>query len=149
MSLFWEEANNISLSWPEIWCFCVRFSVLFLFQAIAAMMRAQEVDPTNLEVLLALGVSHTNGKYCQLTCGLLWHNCYWATDTQTFSSSFLSVDHLYRLVSIVHFYYGIAGFYSILLLLIAYSYNNYLLLIFVLSWDFPTSLCVPKYKRLF
>ncbi|KAL3643229.1 Peroxisomal membrane signal receptor PTS1 [Castilleja foliolosa] len=30
-------------------------------QAIAAMMRAQEVDPTNLEVLLALGVSHTNG----------------------------------------------------------------------------------------
>lgn len=34
---------------------------LFLLQAIAAMMRAQEVDPTNLEVLLALGVSHTNG----------------------------------------------------------------------------------------
>lgn len=31
-------------------------------QAIAAMMRAQEADPTNLEVLLALGVSHTNGK---------------------------------------------------------------------------------------
>ncbi|XP_040942083.1 peroxisome biogenesis protein 5 [Gossypium hirsutum] len=30
-------------------------------QAIAAMMRAQEADPTNLEVLLALGVSHTNG----------------------------------------------------------------------------------------
>ncbi|KAL6567660.1 Peroxisomal membrane signal receptor PTS1 [Orobanche gracilis] len=29
-------------------------------QAIAAMMHAQEVDPTNLEVLLALGVSHTN-----------------------------------------------------------------------------------------
>ncbi|XP_074584433.1 peroxisome biogenesis protein 5 [Curcuma longa] len=29
-------------------------------QAIAAMMRAQEVDPRNLEVLLALGVSHTN-----------------------------------------------------------------------------------------
>ncbi|KAL6975107.1 Peroxisomal membrane signal receptor PTS1 [Sarracenia purpurea var. burkii] len=29
-------------------------------QAIVAMMRAQEVDPTNLEVLLALGVSHTN-----------------------------------------------------------------------------------------
>ncbi|KAG8365215.1 hypothetical protein BUALT_Bualt18G0081200 [Buddleja alternifolia] len=29
-------------------------------QAIAAMMRAQEVDPTNLEILLALGVSHTN-----------------------------------------------------------------------------------------
>ncbi|KAL8033243.1 hypothetical protein ABFX02_13G149600 [Erythranthe guttata] len=29
-------------------------------QAIAAMMRAQEVDPANLEVLLALGVSHTN-----------------------------------------------------------------------------------------
>lgn len=29
-------------------------------QAIAAMMRAQEVDPTNLEVVLALGVSHTN-----------------------------------------------------------------------------------------
>ncbi|TYH14873.1 hypothetical protein ES288_A06G255600v1 [Gossypium darwinii] len=29
-------------------------------QAIAAMMRAQEADLTNLEVLLALGVSHTN-----------------------------------------------------------------------------------------
>nr|GMC50343.1 peroxisome biogenesis protein 5 [Ipomoea batatas] len=29
-------------------------------QAIAAMMRAHEADPTNLEVLLALGVSHTN-----------------------------------------------------------------------------------------
>uniref|UniRef100_A0A7N0TDR3 Peroxin-5 n=1 Tax=Kalanchoe fedtschenkoi TaxID=63787 RepID=A0A7N0TDR3_KALFE len=29
-------------------------------QAIAAMMRAQEADPGNLEVLLALGVSHTN-----------------------------------------------------------------------------------------
>ncbi|CAI0540820.1 unnamed protein product [Linum tenue] len=29
-------------------------------QAIAAMMRAHESDPTNLEVLLALGVSHTN-----------------------------------------------------------------------------------------
>ncbi|XP_038972790.1 peroxisome biogenesis protein 5-like [Phoenix dactylifera] len=29
-------------------------------QAIASMMRAQQVDPTNLEVLLALGVSHTN-----------------------------------------------------------------------------------------
>ncbi|GJN15830.1 hypothetical protein PR202_gb02773 [Eleusine coracana subsp. coracana] len=28
--------------------------------AIAAMMRAQEADPRNLEVLLALGVSHTN-----------------------------------------------------------------------------------------
>lgn len=35
-------------------------------QAIAAMMRAQEADPTNLEVLLALGVSHTNGKRCFL-----------------------------------------------------------------------------------
>lgn len=34
-------------------------------QAIAAMMRAQEADPTNLEVLLALGVSHTNGQ-CML-----------------------------------------------------------------------------------
>ncbi|RZS03671.1 hypothetical protein BHM03_00033870 [Ensete ventricosum] len=43
-------------------------------QAIAAMMRAQEVDPTNLEVLLALGVSHTNGKYCQLV--LLWATGY-------------------------------------------------------------------------
>lgn len=31
-------------------------------QAIAAMMRAQEADPTNLEVLLALGVSYTNGQ---------------------------------------------------------------------------------------
>ncbi|KAI4389683.1 hypothetical protein MLD38_001884 [Melastoma candidum] len=29
-------------------------------QAIAAMMKAQEADPTNLEVLLALGVSHAN-----------------------------------------------------------------------------------------
>lgn len=29
-------------------------------QAITSMLRAQEVDPTNLEVLLALGVSHTN-----------------------------------------------------------------------------------------
>ncbi|XP_011000400.1 PREDICTED: peroxisome biogenesis protein 5 [Populus euphratica] len=29
-------------------------------QAIAAMMRAHEAGPTNLEVLLALGVSHTN-----------------------------------------------------------------------------------------
>lgn len=29
-------------------------------QAIAAMMRAHEADPTNLEVLLSLGVSHTN-----------------------------------------------------------------------------------------
>lgn len=34
-----------------------------LWQAIASMMRAQEADPTNLEVLLALGVSHTNGIY--------------------------------------------------------------------------------------
>lgn len=32
-----------------------------MWQAIASMMRAQEADPTNLEVLLALGVSHTNG----------------------------------------------------------------------------------------
>ncbi|GKV08533.1 hypothetical protein SLEP1_g20148 [Rubroshorea leprosula] len=29
--------------------------------AIASMVHAQEADPTNLEVLLALGVSHTNG----------------------------------------------------------------------------------------
>ncbi|KAH9616633.1 hypothetical protein KSS87_003213 [Heliosperma pusillum] len=29
-------------------------------QAIASMMKAQQVDPANLEVLLALGVSHTN-----------------------------------------------------------------------------------------
>ncbi|KAI4975146.1 hypothetical protein ZWY2020_048753 [Hordeum vulgare] len=29
-------------------------------QAIAAMLRAQEANPTNLEVLLSLGVSHTN-----------------------------------------------------------------------------------------
>ncbi|KAK4344471.1 hypothetical protein RND71_034647 [Anisodus tanguticus] len=29
-------------------------------QAIAAMMRAQEAEPANLEVLLSLGVSHTN-----------------------------------------------------------------------------------------
>ncbi|RVW60739.1 Peroxisome biogenesis protein 5 [Vitis vinifera] len=32
----------------------------FIEVAIASMMRAQEVEPTNLEVLLALGVSHTN-----------------------------------------------------------------------------------------
>lgn len=37
--------------------------IYFVTQAIASMMRAQEVDPTNLEVLLALGVSHTNGKF--------------------------------------------------------------------------------------
>jgi len=44
--------------------FTLELTVLKLFkltQAIAAMMRAQEADPTNLEVLLALGVSHTNG----------------------------------------------------------------------------------------
>jgi len=46
-------------------------------QAIAAMMRAQEADPTNLEVLLALGVSHTNGQ-CMLSsnmclfCSHIW-----------------------------------------------------------------------------
>lgn len=34
-----------------------------ILQAIASMMRAQEADPTNLEVLLALGVSYTNGTY--------------------------------------------------------------------------------------
>ena len=32
-----------------------------LFQAIASMVRARDADPANLEVLLALGVSHTNG----------------------------------------------------------------------------------------
>jgi peroxin-5 len=37
-------------------------------QAIAAMMRAQEADPTNLEVLLALGVSHTNGECMVIQC---------------------------------------------------------------------------------
>jgi peroxin-5 len=36
-------------------------------QAIAAMMRAQEADPTNLEVLLSLGVSHTNGQWLLAT----------------------------------------------------------------------------------
>ena len=36
---------------------------LKFMQAIAAMLRAQEADSTNLEVLLALGVSHTNGKW--------------------------------------------------------------------------------------
>jgi hypothetical protein len=36
-------------------------NLLLWIQAIAAMMRAQEANPTNLEVLLALGVSHTNG----------------------------------------------------------------------------------------
>lgn len=50
--------------------FFLEFSLLTLLlcQAIAAMMRAQEVDPRNLEVLLALGVSHTNGNYCILFC---------------------------------------------------------------------------------
>ncbi|KAF6145628.1 hypothetical protein GIB67_018734, partial [Kingdonia uniflora] len=33
---------------------------LLFVEAIASMMRAQDVDPKNLEVLLALGVSHTN-----------------------------------------------------------------------------------------
>lgn len=33
-----------------------------LLQAIAAMLRSHEADPRNLEVLLALGVSHTNGE---------------------------------------------------------------------------------------
>ncbi|KAF6142813.1 hypothetical protein GIB67_002677 [Kingdonia uniflora] len=33
---------------------------LLFVQAIASMMRAQDVDPKNLEVLLALGASHTN-----------------------------------------------------------------------------------------
>ncbi|KAG8047688.1 hypothetical protein GUJ93_ZPchr0008g11969 [Zizania palustris] len=37
-------------------------------QAIAAMMRAQEANPTNLEVLLALGVSHTNGECMVIRC---------------------------------------------------------------------------------
>lgn len=32
-----------------------------LLQAIAAMSRAKEANPANLSVLLALGVSHTNG----------------------------------------------------------------------------------------
>ncbi|KAH0937587.1 hypothetical protein HID58_005048 [Brassica napus] len=35
-------------------------AALLMLKAIAAMMRAQEADPSNLEVLLALGVSHTN-----------------------------------------------------------------------------------------
>ncbi|KAL0646668.1 hypothetical protein Bca4012_044959 [Brassica carinata] len=34
--------------------------ILRMLKAIAAMMRAHEADPSNLEVLLALGVSHTN-----------------------------------------------------------------------------------------
>ena len=37
-------------------------AIFMAIQHIAAMMRSQEADPTNLEVLLALGVSHTNGK---------------------------------------------------------------------------------------
>ncbi|KAG5376099.1 hypothetical protein IGI04_040695 [Brassica rapa subsp. trilocularis] len=37
-------------------------------QAIAAMMRAHEADPSNLEVLLALGVSHTNGQVGASNC---------------------------------------------------------------------------------
>lgn len=32
-------------------------------QAIASMVRARDADPSNLEVLLALGVSHTNGMH--------------------------------------------------------------------------------------
>jgi hypothetical protein len=30
-------------------------------KAIASMVKARDADPSNLEVLLALGVSHTNG----------------------------------------------------------------------------------------
>ena len=37
---------------------CVPLSSL---QAIAAMSRAKDADPANLDALLALGVSHTNG----------------------------------------------------------------------------------------
>jgi hypothetical protein len=33
---------------------------LRLLQAIAALNKAVDADPTNLEVLLSLGVSHTN-----------------------------------------------------------------------------------------
>lgn len=38
------------------------------------MWQAQEADPTNLEVLLALGVSHTNGKRCIIY--VLW-SCFY------------------------------------------------------------------------
>lgn len=34
-----------------------------LLQAIASMVRARDADPSNLDVLLALGVSHTNGMH--------------------------------------------------------------------------------------
>jgi len=44
---------------------CTLFSPLghaaAYLQAIAAMSRAKEANPANLSVLLALGVSHTNG----------------------------------------------------------------------------------------
>lgn len=35
-------------------------AILFSLQAIAALNKALGADPTNLEVLLSLGVSHTN-----------------------------------------------------------------------------------------
>ncbi|GAQ79926.1 peroxin 5 [Klebsormidium nitens] len=40
-------------------------------QAIAAMLKAREADPTNLEVLLSLGVSHTNELEQQEALGYL------------------------------------------------------------------------------
>lgn len=57
------RAFHIDQVVTEICSMGFRFTVShnFFLQAIAAMMRAQEADPTNLEVLLALGVSHTNG----------------------------------------------------------------------------------------
>lgn len=36
-------------------------SFCFTVFPIAVMMHAQEADSTNLEVVLAIGVSHTNG----------------------------------------------------------------------------------------
>lgn len=75
----WLNFDLCSFGFVHSNCFCILFvfkgiwlpkilcgrtyknlNQLFM-QAIAAMLRAQEADPTNLEVLLALGVSHTNG----------------------------------------------------------------------------------------
>jgi hypothetical protein len=46
-----------------------------LLQAIASMVRARDADPSNLEVLLALGVSHTNGMRALVTLSLVHPSC--------------------------------------------------------------------------
>lgn len=55
--------NHLTLVLHNRFKFVNIVTMMLLWQAIASMMRAQEADPTNLEVLLALGVSHTNGIY--------------------------------------------------------------------------------------